>query len=67
MELLLAANTGQKPEARYRRQIMLQALDAEDWSANWIGILTGVLSGLLYAIYSSKGRSALQRGPNPRK
>jgi drug/metabolite transporter (DMT)-like permease len=41
------------------------ALDAGAWRANWIGISTGVLSGLLYAIYSLMGRSASQRGLNP--
>ncbi|MEW5870977.1 MAG: DMT family transporter [Chloroflexota bacterium] len=35
------------------------------WQANLLGILTGVLSGLLYAIYSLMGRSANQRGLNP--
>ena len=33
--------------------------------ANAIGILTGVLSGLSYAVYSLMGRSAAQRGLNP--
>lgn len=40
------------------------ALDPAAWQANWIGILTGVLSGLGYAIYSMMGRSASQRGLN---
>jgi drug/metabolite transporter (DMT)-like permease len=35
------------------------------WSVNLIGILTGVGSGLLYAIYSLMGRSASNRGLNP--
>lgn len=41
------------------------ALDPVAWRANLIGILTGVLSGLLYAIYTLMGRSAAQRGLNP--
>ena len=40
------------------------ALDPAAWRANLLGILTGVLSGLLYAIYSLMGRSASQRGLN---
>jgi len=41
------------------------ALDPAAWRVNLLGILTGVLSGLLYAIYSLMGRSASQRGLNP--
>jgi drug/metabolite transporter (DMT)-like permease len=41
------------------------ALDPAAWHTNMIGILTGVLSGLGYAIYSLMGRSAAQRGLNP--
>jgi drug/metabolite transporter (DMT)-like permease len=41
------------------------ALDPAAWRANLVGILTGVLSGLWYAIYSLMGRSASQRGLNP--
>lgn len=41
------------------------ALDMAVWSANLVGILTGILSGLLYAIYSLMGRSASQRNLNP--
>jgi len=37
----------------------------EAWRANLVGILTGILSGLWYAIYSLMGRSAAQRGLNP--
>jgi drug/metabolite transporter (DMT)-like permease len=40
-------------------------LDSAAWSANLVGILTGMLSGLWYAIYSLMGRSASQRGLNP--
>ncbi len=40
------------------------ALDPAAWRANLLGILTGVLSGLLYAIYTLMGRSASQRGLN---
>lgn len=41
------------------------ALDLAAWSANFAGILTGILSGLVYAIYSLMGRSASQRKLNP--
>jgi len=41
------------------------ALDPEVWRVNLVGILTGLLSGVLYAIYSLMGRSAAQRGLNP--
>jgi DME family drug/metabolite transporter len=38
------------------------AWDPTMWSVNLMGILTGVLSGLAYAVYSLMGRSAAQRG-----
>jgi drug/metabolite transporter (DMT)-like permease len=41
------------------------ALDPAAWRVNTIGILTGILSGLMWAIYSLMGRSASQRGLNP--
>jgi drug/metabolite transporter (DMT)-like permease len=41
------------------------ALDAAAWSANLLGIFTGVVSGLGYAIYTLMGRSASHRGLNP--
>ncbi len=41
------------------------ALDPAAWSANLLGILTGLLSGLAYAVYSLMGRTASQRGLNP--
>lgn len=41
------------------------ALDPAAWRLHLLGILTGILSGLLYAIYSLMGRSASQRGLNP--
>lgn len=41
------------------------AYDPAVWKANLGGILTGILSGLFYAIYSLLGRSASQRGLNP--
>ena len=41
------------------------ALDPAAWRVNLLGIVTGTLSGLLYAIYSLMGRSASQRGLNP--
>lgn len=41
------------------------ALDPAAWNSNLAGILTGILSGLCYAVYSLMGRSAAQRGLNP--
>jgi len=41
------------------------ALDPAVWRVNLLGILTGLLSGVLYAVYSLMGRSAAQRGLNP--
>ncbi len=41
------------------------AMDAAAWSANLLGILTGITSGLGYAAYSLMGRSASQRGLSP--
>jgi len=40
-------------------------LDPAAWRVNLPGIITGILSGLLYAIYSLMGRSASQRGLSP--
>ena len=45
--------------------LVSDALSFEAWSTNFVGILTGLLSGLLYAIYSLMGRSASQRELNP--
>ena len=41
------------------------AYDPAAWRVNLLGIITGILSGLFYAIYSLLGRSAAQRGVNP--
>lgn len=41
------------------------ATDPIEWQANTMGILTGLLSGLLYAVYSLMGRTATQRLLNP--
>lgn len=41
------------------------AWDPAVWSANLMGILTGVFAGLAYAIYSLLGRSAAQHGLSP--
>ena len=40
-------------------------LDQAQIAANLIGILTGILGGLLYAVYSLMGRFASQRGLSP--
>jgi len=45
--------------------LVSNALDLTAWTANFAGILTGILSGLLYAVYSLMGRSASQRNLNP--
>lgn len=41
------------------------AWESAAWQANPAGILTGLLSGLFYAIYTLMGRAASQRGLNP--
>jgi len=41
------------------------AWDPAAWGVNIVGIITGVLSGLAYAVYSLLGRSAAQRGLSP--
>ena len=41
------------------------ATDPNQWQANTLGIITGLLSGLLYAVYSLMGRTATQRLLNP--
>ena len=41
------------------------ALNPAAWRVNLLGIITGILSGIFYAIYSLMGRSAAQRGLNP--
>ncbi len=40
-------------------------LDPTAWNVHLAGVLTGMLSGLCYALYSLMGRSASQRGLNP--
>ena len=45
--------------------LVADALNADVWQTNLVGILTGMLSGLCYASYSLMGRSASQRGMNP--
>jgi drug/metabolite transporter (DMT)-like permease len=45
--------------------LVADAVNPANWQANLVGILTGVLAGLFYAIYSLMGRSAAQRGLNP--
>ena len=41
------------------------AHDPQVWQTNTLGLLTGIGSGLLYAVYTLLGRSASQRGLNP--
>ena len=45
--------------------LVAEALNPEAWATNLVGILTGTLAGLGYAVYSLMGRSAAQRGLNP--
>jgi drug/metabolite transporter (DMT)-like permease len=45
--------------------LVSQALDPAAWVANILGIITGILSGLAYAIYTLMGRKASQDGLNP--
>ena len=45
--------------------LVSDALDPAAWRVNLLGIVTGIVSGLFYAIYSLMGRSASQRGLNP--
>jgi drug/metabolite transporter (DMT)-like permease len=40
------------------------AMNLSDWMINPLGILTGLFSGLGYALYTLMGRSAAQRGLN---
>ena len=41
------------------------AIYATEWQANLMGIFTGILSGLCYAVYSLMGRTVTQCGLNP--
>ena len=45
--------------------LVADALNPAAWQTNLIGILTGILAGLGYAVYTLMGRSASQRGLNP--
>jgi drug/metabolite transporter (DMT)-like permease len=45
--------------------LVSEALDPAIWRMNAFGITTGVLAGLLYAVYTLMGRSASQRGLKP--
>jgi len=45
--------------------LVSNALDPSAWRFHLLGILTGILSGLWYAIYTLMGRTASQRGLNP--
>ena len=44
--------------------LVSEVLDADVWAVNALGIVTGLLSGLMYAIYTLFGRSAAERGIN---
>jgi drug/metabolite transporter (DMT)-like permease len=41
------------------------ALDPAAWKLHVVGTVSGVLAGLMWAVYSLMGRSAAQRGLNP--
>lgn len=45
--------------------LVSDALNIGDKNANFVGIFTGILSGLFYAIYSLMGRSASKKAINP--
>lgn len=45
--------------------MVAEAYDPGEWQTNLVGILTGILSGLGYAVYTLMGRAASQRGLNP--
>lgn len=45
--------------------LVSEAIYPAAWRSNLVGILTGLFSGLLYALYSLMGRSAALRGLNP--
>ena len=45
--------------------LVAEAIYPSAWRINLLGILTGIFSGLCYAMYSLMGRSASQRGLNP--
>ncbi len=45
--------------------MVANAFDPAAWRVNLVGILTGMSSGLFYALYSLMGRAAAQRGLNP--
>lgn len=45
--------------------LVADALNTAAWAVNPLGILTGLLTGLGYAVYSLMGRSAANRGINP--
>jgi len=44
--------------------LVSEALKPGAWNLNMVGILTGILSGLGFAVYTLMGRSASQRGVN---
>jgi len=45
--------------------LVSNALSPLAWNTNFTGLAAGILSGLLYAVYSLMGRSASQRALNP--
>ena len=45
--------------------LVADALSPDAWQTNLLGIITALLSGLGFAVYSLMGRSASQRGLNP--
>ena len=44
--------------------LVSNALDASMWQLNPLGVITGLLSGLLFAFYSLMGKEAARRGIN---
>lgn len=45
--------------------LVAEAYDPAVWRSNLLAIAAGILSGLLYAVYSLMGRAAAQRGLSP--
>jgi len=45
--------------------LVSEAYLTTSWQLNFIGIITGIFAGLLYAVYSLMGRTASNKGLNP--
>jgi drug/metabolite transporter (DMT)-like permease len=45
--------------------LVSQAFDGQVWGTNLLGIITGLMTGLVYAVYTLLGKNASQRGLSP--